>query len=379
MSIYRGAAEVKALYRGTIPIREVRRGTALVWSRSAIHDGFDWDGFLRDWINELCSGGDPGQLISDGLGGIIDGLDNEIGQVVAHVEGGINSLGKLVATGSDTLIDAYCSAWGGSAPPDGLVGLINGIPLIGSTLGDWLSDFLKGNVDITSLIGTIPVVGELGKMIGLLPDQLGQLLDPLNYIVDTLGNVVGTLTCGQFQGISSSILENVCYVIGVVGQSARMLIPDGLMSLNKQISRYRHPTLLGSDDGWLEVQLSSIGSPGFATQAFRRYVNNGTGASGVGIDVRDSAASIVRRVGSVDTLVAPALGGVGPGSVLRLDQAGNVHTLLRDGEPLGSWTDGTGTAPLGAAYRSVAMAMQAAKEFGGTRLFSPSFNYLDAA
>ncbi|QGH75292.1 minor tail protein [Mycobacterium phage Quesadilla] len=376
MPIQRAAApNYTAIRRGSTVIKEIRRGSTLMWSGATIRDGFDWDGFLQGWINELCSGEDLGTLISDGLGGIRDGLDNEIGRVVQYVEGGVNDLGLLVADTSTSLVDAYCGAWGGSAPPDGLLGLINGIPLIGSELSKILKEWFGGTLEIDSLIGKIPVVGQVAQMIGLVPDQLtGAITDPLNYVIDEAGNVVGTLTCGQYKNIAGSILEPICYVIGVVGQSARMLIPDGLMNLSEVGSRFRHPTLLPADDGYLEVQLSQLGDPGFATQVFRNYSNDGSGAVGIGIDIRNATAGIVRRVGGTETIVAPQLGQAGPGDVLRLIRAGTEHTLLRNGDPIGSWNGVSG----GAGARSVAMVMNGAKEFGGSRLFSPALSYLEA-
>ncbi|UJQ86566.1 hypothetical protein SEA_PENGUINLOVER67_44 [Mycobacterium phage PenguinLover67] len=380
MPVRRGAApNYTAVRRGRIVIKEIRRGSTLVWSGATISDAFDWAGALEGWIDELCSGADPGQLISDGFGIIRDGLDNEIGRVVQYVEGGVNDLGLLVGGTGDQLTDAYCGMWGGSAPPDGLLGMINGIPLFGSQLASLLKDWFGGTLEIDSLIGKIPVVGQVATAIGLIPDQLtGALEPPINFVVDNLGQVVGTLTCGQYKNIGSSLLEPVCYVIGVVGGAAKMVIPDGLMSMDPLDSRFRHPTLLPNADGFLEVQLAQLGDPGFATQVFRRYSNDGSGDNGVGIDVRNGLAGIVRRVGGTETLVAPALGGVGPANRLRLVQTANLHELFRDGLKIGEWNDATGTAATGAGNQSVAMVMNAAKEFGGSRLFSPALSYLEA-
>ena len=129
----------------------------------------------------------------------------------------------------------------------------------------------------------------------------------------------------------------------------------------------------------LEVQVAEAGSPGMATQVYRRYANDGSGARGVGIHMADNMAGIVRRVGGVETVVKPALGGFGPTSRLRLEQLGNTHTLFRDGIQLGEpWVDATNTAASGANNRSVAMVMNGAKELWGSRRFSPSLNYLEA-
>jgi hypothetical protein len=249
----------------------------------------------------------------------------------------------------------------------------------GDLLGDLLGDWLGGTLDIDSIIGQVPILGDLAKQIGLIPDDLGNLLDPINYVIDEAGNVVGTLTCGRFKNIGGSLLEQVCYVIGVQNQSARMLIPDGLMSLDPRLSRFRHPVQTLGDDGWLEIEVAEAGAPGFATQVFRRYANDGTGARGVGMELKDSMVSLVRRVGGNDAIVKPALGSFGPGSRIRLAQVGDTHTLFRDGIQLGEpWEDLGATAAKGALNRSVAMVMAGAKEFQGGRRFSPSLASLEA-
>lgn len=386
MPVYLAATAMPSVQLGTLAINNVYLGTTPVWSRATV-GGWGSDGFL-DWINELCT--DPSGLLSDPFGNIVDGLGNPIGQLVSFVQGGAKELGTLISSANTSVADAYCGVWGGSAPPDGLIGLINGIPVVGPLVGgaaksilDLLESLFGGDdpdpvASVESIIGTVPVVGQLAQMIGLSPDSAGALTDPLNFVVDELGAVVGTLTCGQFTPTGGAG-EGICYVIGVVGQAARMLIPDGLVSLTPQTSRLRNPTQVVGDDGWLETQVAQIGDPTYITQAFRRYVNSGTGASGVGIDFRNSQLSIVRRVGGTDTLVAPNLGRFSSGDVQRLIQAGDVHTLYNNGELLGSWNDSTHTAATGSGNRSVAMVMQGAKEFQGTRRFSPSLASIQAA
>lgn len=370
----RGAeAPITSIMRGTTPINEIRRGSELRWSRAVIHDGFDVPGILERWINELRAG-DLGALCLDITGTIRDGLGNIIGTTVKFVEGGVNGIGKLVNTAGTTLIDAYCGAWGGTAAPDGLIGLINGIPIFGPTVSDWLS----GDFDIESIIGQIPVISEIGRLIGLFPDVEGNLLDPINYVVNAVGEVIGVLSCGEFKPTGGAF-EGVCFVIGSLGNAARMLVPDGLMSLSTQVSRVRHETLLPGDDGFIETQIAELGDPGFATQLFRRFANDGSGARGVGMDFRNSQVSIVRRLASANVLVAPDVASYGAADTFRMYQAGNVHTLYKNGEPVTVWDDSTGTAASGASNRSVAMMMQSAKELSGARLFSPSLNYVDAA
>ncbi|QFP94658.1 minor tail protein [Mycobacterium phage LilMcDreamy] len=368
-----GGKPVTAIKVGTTDFKQIRIGSTLYWSKAMISDGFDPDGPLQRWINELRSG-DLGALCTDVTGVLTDGLGNVVGSTVAFVEGGLNGSGKLVAQTGQNLADAYCGLWGGTAAPDGLIGLVNGIPIIGGFLADWL----RGDIDIESIIGQIPIVGEIGRLIGLFPDVEGNILDPLNFVVDAFGNVIGTITCGEFKP-TGGIFEGICFLIGVVGNAAKMMIPDGLMSLNKQVSRMRHPDLLPGDDGHLEVQIAEVGSPNYVTQVYRRYANDNSGARGVGMDFRNSQVSIVRRVAGAEVLVKPNLTSFGPSDTCRLIQTGNLHTLVKNGDPVGEWNDAAATAAKGSANRSVAMWMQGAKELTGSRLFSPSLNYLEAA
>ncbi|URC18147.1 hypothetical protein SEA_ZENTENO07_46 [Mycobacterium phage Zenteno07] len=392
---YRGSTPIIARYRGATPITRVYRGSTLVWSAATVRDPFDCLNetnpldCLLDWINEQCT--DPGGLFADPFGGLVDGLGNPVGQITKFVQEGYDRIGTLVSGANTSLADAYCGMWGGTAPPDGLLGLVNGVPIFGpiisggiKSLIELLDSIFGGGGDpteaITSIVGKVPIVGDVAKMIGLVPGEGGFLGEGINFVTDAFGEVIGSITCGAYTGVGG-IGEGICFVIGVIGNAARMIIPDGLMSLNKQTSRLRHAVPLLSDDGFLETEVAELGSPGMATQLFRRYANDGSGARGVGLHLEDSVVSLVRRVGGVDTIVTPGgLGAFGPASRLRLVQAGNTHTVLRDGEPLGQpWIDGTGTAATGALNRSVAMTMRGAKELFGTRKFSPSLSYVEAA
>lgn len=372
-------------------VKVIRRGVRRVWaveneahdfhwSALVIHDGFDVDGWLEHWIDELCSE-DLGDVIADGFGQIVDGLGNVVGNLVLQVEGGVNDVGLLVADTGNSVYDAYCGVWGTSAPPEGLIGLINDLPIIGGFLepfADLMAEWFGGDVEINKLIGQIPIVSDIAKQIGLIPDSLGNLADPINYVVDATGQVLGTLSCGVLDW-SDGLPDELCFLIGIVGNSARMIIPDGLLSLDMVASRFRHELLTPDDDGWLEVEIADAGVPEFLTQIYRRYSNDGTGANGVGLDLRSGVASIVRRVGGVETLVAPDLTTFGSSDRLRLEQYDDVHTLLRNGTEVGAWNDVGATAARGAANRSVAMLMQGASEYRGTRLFSPSLSEIEAS
>lgn len=394
MPNYRGSTPIIARYHGLTPITKVYRGNALIWSATTVRDPFDClqeqnpVDCLLDWINELCT--DPGGLrFFDPLGDLRDGLGNAVGRVTSFVQEGYGRVGTLVSGANMGLAEAYCGLFGGSAPPDGLLGLINGIPVFGPIVSggihaliDLLNSIFGVGGDpteaITSIIGNVPVIGDVAKMIGLVPGEDGLIKPALNFVTDAVGDVLGTITCGEYTG-AGGIGEGICFVIGVIGNAARMIIPDGLMSLDPQTSRLRHSIPLTSDDGFIETEVAELGSPGMATQLFRRYANDGTGARGVGMHLENSTVSIVRKVGGVEQIVTPGgAGAFGPKSRLRLVQAGNVHTLLRDGDILESWDDATGTAASGALNRSVAMTMQGAKELLGSRKFSPTLSYVEA-
>lgn len=169
------------------------------------------------------------------------------------------------------------------------------------------------------------------------------------------------------------------YHAGIEGNACRLVLPDGLNSQARVDSWFRHNTQSTSDDGDLEIRVAYNGSLDYTTQVFRRYSNDGSRSSGVGINLSQSRAGIVRRVAGGDTIVA-AGGLFGGGSVLRLNQTGNVHTLYRGGakDPVAVWNDTGATAAKGGTTRSIGLHVQAAKEVLGPRRFSPSLDYIQA-
>lgn len=398
-TLFRGGSAVSGIYRGANPVNSIYRGGSLIWTGAPIFDGFDNSGWLNNWINELLSG-DPAALVSDHLGQLWDGLNNFVGSVVAFVQGGTNQLGQLVTHTGTALVDAYCAAWGGTAPatgggpgtplgiggggttpvPSGLLGLINGIPLIGPYINSALSQVINlvtHPSDIFSLIGTIPVIGNLASAIGLIPDQItGVISAPLNFIIDKLGAVLGTLTCGAYTPTAAMVSEDIQYVIGMINQRARMLIPSGVLSLNTQTSRYRWPTPLTNDDGFVEVRLADAGNgPGMMTEVFRRYSDSGF-HQGTGMYFIDGTVGIVHRASDADSLVSGGVASAGGGDRFRLVQAGSTHTLFKNGQNIGS---ASGIAAPGAGSRSVGMLMQGGKEHLGPVQNSASLDYLEAA
>lgn len=169
------------------------------------------------------------------------------------------------------------------------------------------------------------------------------------------------------------------YHAGVEGNACRLVLPDGLSSQARVDSRFRHVVQVTADDGDLEIRVAHNGTLDYTTQVFRRYSTDGTGAAGVGINLSQSRAGIVRRAAGVDTIMANG-GLFGGGSVLRLNQTGNTHTLYRGGSnnPIATWNDTAATASRGSTFRSIALHVQAAKEALGPRRFSPSLDYIQA-
>lgn len=394
-TLYRGGSTVSGIYRGANPVNSIYRGGSLIWTGAPIFDGFDNSGWLNNWINELLSG-DLGTLVSDHLGQLWDGLHNFVGSVVAFVQGGINQLGQLVTHTGTALVDAYCAAWGGAAPPvsfgggvgsggttpapTGVLGLLNGIPLIGPFLNSALAqviNLITHPSDILHLVGTIPVIGNLASAIGLIPNQITGLIGPpINFIIDQLGAVLGTLTCGAYKPTATGIAEDIQYVIGMINQRAQMLIPPGLLSLDTRTSRFRWPTPLTNDDGFVEVRLADAGNgPGMVTEIFRRYSDSGY-HQGTGMYFVDGAVSIVHRASDADAVVSPGLSSARGGDRFRLVQLGDVHTLFKNGHNIGT---ATGIAAPGAGSRSVGMLMQGGKELLGPVQHSAALDYLEAA
>lgn len=387
---------VTDFYYGDLPVQAIRRGDTLVWSRSPVCSIWDYIGWLSDWFFEGIEGIAAGlgglveTLWSDGLTGIIDGVGATVANLVALIPGAagaLNNIGALVSVIPTTLADAYCSALdsvGGlitGTIPDGLLGIFNAIPVIAGQFVEFVLNIPATLVEVVSLIGTIPVFSTLGQLLGLLPWPDGSRNDPVNLIVDAVGAVLGFITCGQITLNESSGEEGLVeaalnFTVGALGGLARMLIPDGLVSLPTQTARLRHQYTT-ADDGHVELQVVHVGDPGYTTQVLRRYSDDGSGQDGVGIDMTGSDLSIVARIAETETLVPG--GSYFSGDIIRLDQAADVHTLTRNGEVVATWDDAGQTAARGAGTRSVGLVMQGAKEMLGPRRFSASLAYVDAA
>lgn len=396
-------------------ITDIYQGRTKLWSSAPLGEVFSVLGVLDNWIIdgvdaiEAGLSGVESVIVSDGLGNLVNGIGTSIGNIVAFVPNPANiaatltnlannpqlTIGVLIAqipsdlsaldeaicAQLETLPTSFHDLLNGIA--HGLTGFLNGLPTLGGIIST-IEGILDGDIHplttITSLIGMNTVTTQFAQVMGILADQAtGALSDSINYVTDATGAVVGWVTCGGFWDIEANLLSDIQYPIGVVGNVARMLLPSGLVSLPLQTSYARTPITAVSDDGILEILVSSVGSPGFVTQVFRRWDNSGAAGSGTGIDLRSSLVSIVARIDSVDTLVAPAIGTYTVGDVLHLVQTGNIHTVYKNGRQLGQWIDSELTAAVGVANRSVAMAMQASKTLLGPVNHSPTLAYVLAA
>lgn len=171
------------------------------------------------------------------------------------------------------------------------------------------------------------------------------------------------------------------YKIGIVGGSARMAIPDGLISLALNTDRARFSAATVAQDNYsLEFRVGAKGASDsitgtkHRTQVFARGSNGGT-THGVGVDLYGSTLQIVRRVASTDTLMA-AGGSFASGDVIGLRGAGNQHNLYCNGEFRVQWNDVAASAASGAGYRSLILRADGSKDLLGPRRFSPAIDYV---
>ena len=172
------------------------------------------------------------------------------------------------------------------------------------------------------------------------------------------------------------------YLASISSGYARINIPDGLLFLGLQEDRVRYnATTLPGDDGHIRVKIASMGDgTGYfaaRSQAFRR-LSNAAFTHGVGIELSNSQLKIVRRVASVDTIMANC-GTYQPGDEADLVQAGDVHTMLLNGTDVGAWNDSGHTASKGAGFLSIGLMFSGGKDGLGPRRFSPAFDYVEAA
>jgi hypothetical protein len=167
------------------------------------------------------------------------------------------------------------------------------------------------------------------------------------------------------------------YDAGIVGGTLRLSVPSDVTALPLQDSRFRH-TLTLPDDGYLEVKVGAKGAGGIWTQAFRRYDGGGTFTGGVGIHLQGSALYIVARYSSSDVFLIPC-GAFVDDDVLRLKQAGQLHTMSRNGAVVGTWNDTSHLAHVGVGFRSVGVHVQGATPiFSTVKVYSPSLRYIHA-
>ena len=422
-----GSSTVGAIYWGDLPVESVYHGYERIWSAALCQEFTDVVsplGILEEWIidgiGELEAGlGSLAKFISNGVGQLIDETGTVVGYLMKFIPSpqaiesqltgiitGQTNLGALISGVPLEAQAAICSGLnsvGGvvqsaTGSPQGLLAFINGIPVLGSvaTAAENLFAGIASDVSnlqkdpltaieesITNIFGHISVDPHLGMLIGAISDQTTNTMhDATNFVTDAQGNLVGFLTCGQYRSVSAvaGALENIVYPVGVMANQARLLVPDGLVSLPTQTSIARNVTQLASAaQGFLEVQIGAIGGGGLATQIFRAFDNTGLASSGVGIDLRDSMISLVVRANGLDTLVAPQIGAFANGDIIRLVQNAPYYTLLQNGQQIFQWVDTQAQVVLGALNNAVAMVMQAAQNLLGPRYFSPSVHYVCAA
>jgi hypothetical protein len=223
-------------------------------------------------------------------------------------------------------------------------------------------------------IGSTPIVGIKQGAVDVLSVRQGSALVWSKSTLYDGFDANGDLGANWAEESSSG-----AYKAGVVNNACRLAIPDGLIDAAFMTSAFRwSASVCDGDDGYLEVQLGSRGDSdaGFYSSAWRRAPDAGGFASGVGLQFAGSQVAIVGRVSSVSTVRA-ACGACDAGEAFRLIQAGNVHSLYRNGDFAGEWNDSGATVPKGSGLRSMVVEVSGAKDFFGPRRFSPSFDNIE--
>ena len=168
------------------------------------------------------------------------------------------------------------------------------------------------------------------------------------------------------------------YKLGVVDGAMRLAIPDNTMAIGiaKQLSRYRFNNPHPAANGFIETRVANIGKSDHRTHVFRR--SSVDGADGVGMQLRAGRLHIVRRVGGTDTLMVDC-GAIGTGDRIRMHQAGNLHSMFRNGRVVGEWDDSGATASSDAAHRSLMVFSEGSKDILGPRRFATSLDFVECS
>lgn len=166
------------------------------------------------------------------------------------------------------------------------------------------------------------------------------------------------------------------YDIGVENGLCRVLMPDNIALISPFTRRARYTAAQHAADGHVEIIVGNPGSGNLATDVFRRATNANTNVAGVGIRLRSSDLSIVRRVASTDTEIEDC-GAFQAGDRIRLTQSGNLHTMQRNGEFVGEWDDTGVTALNTASERTLTLVQRGYKDAFGPRRFSPSIDSVE--
>lgn len=172
------------------------------------------------------------------------------------------------------------------------------------------------------------------------------------------------------------------YKAGIVDGQCRLALPDGLVSSTLLTSHARYNVATAPNDDYeLEFRVGSQGSgPSITgdlarTQVFARVSNSGF-THGVGVQLDSSTLRIVRRVLSINSVMAPDCGAFGAGDTINMKGVGNLHTLRRNGRKVGEWNDSTGTASKGGGFRSLGVVVMASKDLLGPRRFGPTIDWV---
>lgn len=198
---------------------------------------------------------------------------------------------------------------------------------------------------------------------------------------DDFSGAAGPLGLPTWTDINAS-----AYKLGIQDGRARVLIPDGLLGgfWDFTTSTFRYaPAVNPGNNGYVEARFATQGDSasltslsGYVTDVWNRGNNLGTTHThGVGMRAIGGQLQLCSVIGSVVTARAAPVA-FQSGAIGRVSSVGNIHTMLLNGAPAGTWNDSGGTAQQGTNYRSLIITGQGAKDFLGPRRFSPALDYV---
>lgn len=165
------------------------------------------------------------------------------------------------------------------------------------------------------------------------------------------------------------------FVASVANGTCRINLPSD--STTTVVSSQRYGVAkCAADDGYVQTRPITEGSRGGYPTYILRRLTDAAFTDGVGVALDDGTLSIVRLLSST-YVVQAACGGFMGGDTVRLQQAGNTHTLLLNGTDVGEWNDISGSAHSGAGYQSAGLVVSGRYFTDNKTDYSPSLDYFE--